>query len=369
MTNEAHILVIGGGPAGLAAAIAARQRGFSVAVADACRPPVEKACGEGLLPAGVTALRALGVELTPQLAFPFRAIRFADDRSSAAAPIPHGSGFGMPRAALQELLIARAASLGVELLWGARVTLLGGQRVTVDGTVFDSKWVAGADGRKSGVAAWAGLAPRRSGRPRFGFRRHFRVAPWSDAVEVYWAEDAQLVVTPTGTSSVCVVVFTQDPRLRLERALPMFPEVAARLRGATPLDSERGDQTSAARLRAVVRGRVALVGDAAGPVDALTGYGLSLAFQQALCLAEAFERDDLRQYEAAHRRLMHTPARMSRLLVTLASSAPIRRRALRLFSRRPELFANLLSVHTGPHPEAFIGAGEILGLGWQVLRA
>jgi flavin-dependent dehydrogenase len=369
MTKEAHILVIGGGPAGLAAAIAARQRGFSVAVADACQPPVEKACGEGLLPAGVATLGTLGVHLSPQVAFPFRGIRFADEQSCASAAIPHGSGFGMPRTALQGLLMQRAAALGVELLWGTRVTLLGGQRVAVNGAAFDCKWVIGADGRNSGVATWARLAPRGAGRRRFGFRRHYCIAPWSDSVELYWGDRTQLVVTPTGVSSVCVVAFTEDPRLRLARALPKFPEVAAKLQGAAPMDSERGDQTSASRLQAVARGRVALVGDAAGPVDALTGYGLSLAFQEAVCLAAAFERDDLRHYASAHQRLMHTPARMSRLLVTMASSAPIRRRALRLFARRPELFAKILTVHTGPLPETFIGAGEILGLGWQVLRA
>jgi flavin-dependent dehydrogenase len=369
MINEAHVLVIGGGPAGLAAAIAARLRGFCVAVADACRPPMEKACGEGLLPAGVSTLRSLGVDLSPQIAFPFRGIRFADEQSSVAASIPHGSGFGLPRTALQELLIRRAAALGVDLLWEARVTLLGGQRVALNGAPFDCKWTVGADGRNSSVAAWVGLEPRRTGRRRFGFRRHYCVAPWSDSVELYWGDRVQLVVTPTSVSSVCVVAFTEDPRQRLHHALHVFPEVAERLRHAQPLDAERGDQTSASRLRAVTRGRVALVGDAAGPVDALTGYGLSLAFQEALWLAEAFERDDLRHYESAHCRLMHTPARMSRLLVTMASSAHIRRRALRLFARRPELFAKILAVHTGPLPETFIGAGEILGLGWRVLRA
>ena len=369
MTNDAHILIIGGGPAGLAAAIAARNRGFSVAVADACRPPIEKPCGEGLLPGGVAALRSLGVELSSACAFPFRAIRFSDEQSSASAPIPHGSGFGLPRTVLHRKLIARAAAAGVDLLWGSRVTLLGGQRVAVDGSAFDCKWVVGADGRNSGVAAWAGLAPRRSARPRFGFRRHFAVTPWSDAVEVHWGQRVQVVVTPTGSSSVCVVAFTGHPGLRLDDAIPQFPELATRLRGVQPMDSERGDQTSAVRLRAVTRGGVALVGDAAGPVDALTGNGLSLAFQQGLLLADAFERDDLRHYDSAHRLLMHTPARMSRLLVTLASSAHIRRRALRLFARRPDRFLWVLSVHTGPIPETSISTGEILSLGWRVLRA
>ena len=43
-------LIAGGGPAGLAAAIALRQKGLDVLVADALWPPIDKACGEGLMP-------------------------------------------------------------------------------------------------------------------------------------------------------------------------------------------------------------------------------------------------------------------------------------------------------------------------------
>ena len=50
------VVVIGGGPVGLATAIAARGHGLSVRVIDRQRPPIDKACGEGLMPAGVRAL-------------------------------------------------------------------------------------------------------------------------------------------------------------------------------------------------------------------------------------------------------------------------------------------------------------------------
>ena len=59
LPNSTDVFVIGGGPAGLAAAIAARQRGFDVLVADGAEPPIDKACGEGLLPDGLAALERL----------------------------------------------------------------------------------------------------------------------------------------------------------------------------------------------------------------------------------------------------------------------------------------------------------------------
>ena len=54
---------MGGGPAGLAAGIAAREQGHDVMVADGVRPPIDKAGGEGVMPNGVAALRSLGVEI------------------------------------------------------------------------------------------------------------------------------------------------------------------------------------------------------------------------------------------------------------------------------------------------------------------
>ena len=81
MVNSSHrrdtdVFIIGGGPAGLAAAIAARQRGFDVMVADSALPPIDKPCGEGLMPDGVCALADLGIYIPPEDSYPFRGIRF-----------------------------------------------------------------------------------------------------------------------------------------------------------------------------------------------------------------------------------------------------------------------------------------------------
>src|SRR5271169_4232014 len=74
--GQTEVLVAGGGPAGLATAIAARQAGFEVAVVDCAQPPIDKACGEGIMPDGLTALAALGVHVDARQAAPFRGIRF-----------------------------------------------------------------------------------------------------------------------------------------------------------------------------------------------------------------------------------------------------------------------------------------------------
>jgi flavin-dependent dehydrogenase len=68
---DADVLIVGGGPAGLVAAIAARRKGFRVMVADPSRPPLDKACGEGLMPVALAVADRLGIELPQGAGFPF----------------------------------------------------------------------------------------------------------------------------------------------------------------------------------------------------------------------------------------------------------------------------------------------------------
>jgi 2-polyprenyl-6-methoxyphenol hydroxylase-like FAD-dependent oxidoreductase len=204
---------------------------------------------------------------------------------------------------------------------------------------------------------------------RFAFRRHYSVAPWSDLVEVHWGKNCQAIVTPTGSHEICVALFTRNQRLRIASALAQFPELAQRLAGATPSSVEAGSRTMLAQARAVVYGNLALIGDAACSIDGVAGQGLNLAFQSAIHLGEALAREDLRGYAAAHREVIKTAARMTRLLLLMAGSNWIRRKALRMFASQPEFFSRMISIHAGAtQPDAF-RLHELVDLGWGVLRA
>src|SRR4051812_47731 len=109
---DTDILVIGGGPAGLAAAIAARRRGWDVTLTDARRPPIDKPCGEGLMPDSLAAASQLGIEIPASAGFPFQGIRFVDKSNSVAANFPRGEGRGIRRTVLHELLVDAAAKIG-----------------------------------------------------------------------------------------------------------------------------------------------------------------------------------------------------------------------------------------------------------------
>lgn len=363
------VLVVGAGPAGLATAIAASQKNLRVLLVDPRKPPIDKPCGEGLLPEAVAALERIGIDLHSSAGFPFEGFRFSDESSFAEARIPRGRAFGLRRTVLHRMLADRAAEAGVSLLWGSRISRLDRAGACIDGQFVACKWLIGADGQNSVVRRFAGLDPSRPARFRFGFRRHYALAPWTNCVEVHWGAGAQAIVTPTGAGEICVSIFSDSSRLRMDRMLEHFPELTVRLRGAQPLSSVAGSVTSSSVARAVVRGNVALVGDASCAVDAVSGQGLSLAFRQALALADALGAGNLASYESAHRRITCTPIRVTRLLLTMHKSAAIRRRALRLFAAKPALFEKLIAVHTGDSSPVALDAAEILGLGWRVLWA
>ncbi|MFY9691110.1 MAG: FAD-dependent monooxygenase [Candidatus Acidiferrales bacterium] len=363
------MLIVGGGPAGLAAAIAARAKGLRVTLVDSRTPPIDKACGEGLLPEGLAALRNLGVDLDRAAPVPFAGIRFSDDRSTASARFPRGSALGIRRTILHRLLVDHADAAGVAFVWGARISGFDRAAANVNGEWIRCRWLIGADGQQSIVRRFAQLGQNLRGPARFGFRRHYAVAPWTDLVEVYWGERCQMVITPTGAKESCVSIFTSDSHLHIDAALAEFPAVARRLRSARPVSTQAGAVTSLGRARAATRENIALVGDASGTVDGIAGQGLSLAFRQAQALGESLARGDLAHYEAAHRRIMRNASRMTRLLLLIGASATIRRKALRLFAAHPNVFSRLMSIHAGEASADALAATEILDLSWRVLWA
>jgi menaquinone-9 beta-reductase len=365
--HTSDIFVVGGGPAGLAAAVAARQRGFRVTVADGSRPPIDKPCGEGLMPDACAALAKLGIVIPAKESHVFRGIQFASDGLSVDASFPEGVGIGIRRTALHRLMIARAEAVGVSLLWQKPVTGLHPLGVCIGRQIVPARWVIGADGRNSLVRIWAGLA-RGGQRKRFAFRQHFPVSPWSDCMEVHWGRKSQIYVTPVGVAEVCVAVASRESSMRLEKALQEFPEIALRLRGVRCSSSERGAISSTCELRNVYRGRVALVGDASGGVDCITGEGLGLAFCQAELLAECLAKNDLPAYQQQHARLARRATLMSRLLLALDSSPSLRLRAMRAFDAEPKLFGRMVAMHVGSLSSLDCATGA-LALGWRMLNA
>ncbi len=358
---KTDVFVVGGGPVGLAAAIAARAKGLTVTVADALEPPIDKACGEGMMPEGVAAAARLGLHLSATESFAFRGIQFYGEGVSVEVDFSNGPGRGVRRTTLHHALVELAVRRGVDLRWGCSIGGLEG---------IDARWIIGADGMSSRVRKWAGLDRFRRDTRRYGFRRHFQRAPWSEYVEIYWGDGCQIYVTPVAADEVGLALISRDPKLRVLDALRRFPALAARLEGAEESSTERGALTCARRLYSVTRRigeqTLALIGDASGSVDAITGDGLSLGFRQSLALAEAMERNDPALYERAHRRLARRPRFMAGFILTIDRWPGLRRRVLPVLASRPELFAGILAMHAGTARSAEFAA-VCMNLGWRIL--
>ncbi len=351
MERRTDVLIAGGGPAGLAVAIAARLEGLEVTVVDRRRPPIDKACGEGLMPDGLELLRGLGVEIDTSRMRAFHGIRYLDGEVVAEGRFPGVSGAGVRRLDLHRAMVRRAEQVGVALKWQTRVEAFDGSTLATSAGPFEARWIVGADGLRSRLRAWTGLETSPSGKTpvaggqRYGVRRHFATPPWNDCVEVYWAEGCEADVTPVAANEVGVAMLWSGRKAGFDILLEDFPRLAERLAGAEPASKDRGCGPLRQRARAVTRDRLALIGDAAGYVDAITGEGLSIAFHQARALATALKAGDLRLYARQNRRIVALPNAMTQLLLFVERRPALRSRVIRALAREPQVFSRLLAVH------------------------
>lgn len=332
------LLVAGGGPAGLATAVHAARAGLEVVVVEHRRGPIDKACGEGLMPHAVRQLTGLGVQAEGRA---FYGIRYLDGHRTAEARFCDGAGRGVRRTVLHAALSEAAAQAGVRVVRG-EVGEVNQDPTSVCAAGFHARYLAAADGLHSPIRRSLGLSGGAGRRRRWGIRRHIQIAPWSDCVEVHWSHDAEAYVTPVGDECVGVAILT-SARGGFEDHIEQFPVLAQRIHGLP-----HGQDRAAGPLRQQVRdrraGRVLLVGDAAGYIDALTGEGMGLAFGAAELLVACVVADRPGDYDRQWRAMTRRYRFLTAALLHGSGFRPVRACITPASAALPGVFARVVNA-------------------------
>jgi flavin-dependent dehydrogenase len=352
MIEAFDVAVVGGGPAGAAAATFLSRAGRSVVLCDAARFPRHKICGEYVPPSALPIFSRLGVlaavdALAPRRHVGMAVVSPAGTKVLGRYGFPESGALALRRYDLDGVLLDQARRSGAVVLEATRVEGLARRPdglfgLTVAGAArrgLRARAVIGADGRNSLVARRLGLRRAEAGHRRWAVMGHCRGVDAPD-------DHGEMIVTsygycginplPGGLTNVCIVFDPHGaggpvpgrPGLRgffLER-LAAHPLTRRRTQGAWLVDGPWATGPMACRAARATADSVLLAGDAAGFYDPFTGEGISMALRgaemAAAVLDGALRRGDLSRrslapYEAQRRIAFAARLRLDRLLQAL----------------------------------------------------
>jgi len=202
----AKVLIIGGGLAGLSCALNLLGQGHHVTVAEKQKGRLDKVCGEGILPFGVSLLKELGLaEKVAQVGFSFKGVTWAHGTRRIEGQFQSGSyGIGIDRAKLDEVFKTACSQY-------KDFSLQVGKRIQPgDEAGYDA--VLGADGVYSSWGKATGKRVRFG--KRLGLRFRIKAKP-PPVVTVHFFRHLEVYFTPVNTQITSVAFLVDAHHLKL----------------------------------------------------------------------------------------------------------------------------------------------------------
>jgi geranylgeranyl reductase family protein len=304
------VLVVGAGPAGSTAAYRLAAQGARVLLADKATFPRDKPCGGGLT---MRAVRQLPFSVEPVVEDRTMRVRFGlDFTRRVERTVDEPLVLMTQRKRLDAFLVEQAAAAGAEVRDGVKVSGLeleaDGVRAQVDGSSVTAAHALLADGANGVSARAVGLDDGREHGVALEANVPYGVVREEEYRGLLCLELANV---PGGYGWV----FPKADHVNVgvggwEREGPRLREHLARFCREydipeSSLENVRGYRLPLVHPRArLAKGRVALLGDAAGLVDPLSGDGMYEAFLSAKLAAEAVLAGDLESYDRELRRAL-----------------------------------------------------------------
>lgn len=408
---DADIAIVGAGPAGASAASHFARAGFRVVLIDQKRFPRDKVCGDFVGPAALAELDGLGLSLRPMFRDANKICHgalYLNGEKIAGHPFPHVPGlrdYGLciPRLLLDDAIVQAAVASGARLIEEARVT--GYETDSAGVTLFHqarsgqsrlrARFLIGADGSSSLISRiLRGAKPPRRDRI-IAVRAYFEgVEGTADRGDLYVNSSpfpGYCWLFPTGPNSanvgVGVLLEAWKPTQQLGQLLAQLiesdPALRSRLARAKMCDKIVGWPLAIFNPKLpIVANRVALIGDAAGFIDPLSGEGIQYALRSGRWIAEAL-RDVLSSdslsaaglcpYATRVQAEMRYDMALSRLIVDLANNSaliPLWLSVLEMIARRAATDSDFCNVAAGVFA-GVLPARELLALPfvWSTVKS
>jgi flavin-dependent dehydrogenase len=353
-------VVVGGSVAGATAARELARRGLRVALVERATFPRFKACGEGLLPHGVAALRESGIEVD---GVRVRGLRFVSPSGATAeADFPAGHGLVVRRDRFDAYLFRAAAETPGVTAFEATV---------YDPDRFPARWIVGADGLRSQFHRQPEFPASPPALRRVGLTTHMRgLEVDRERVEVLIHDSGELYLAPSdGDEALVACLFRQDDlppggtnEDRVLHLLLSLEVLRGRTRGVSFTTPVLAAAPLGLRVGAVAAGTTLLVGDAAGAPDPVTGEGMALAILSARAAAEAISKGRPEEYERERRRLAAGSEWLGRWLLRATRYPAIADRVVASLVEHPDLFVKLLEIAVGTRREGDLTLAEVARL-------